>query len=219
MKASFTQHIRIAGILGTLALFCIVATLIITYEKHNVVLHLEEKIKTYTNELITMSEITDRNGADEVTERIMNECPRRDDFEAYLVRLGSLNQQELLTMQNLFDSCGFFYAERKALMVVRLERSLDGLKENIETLDILKDVGVYTDTLHTFEEITRLERERSTLLTDQAGIQRDIIKLLITGSKPQSNDVISLVAQAQEIAQSLTVADQRIDTLRSSLKP
>ena len=68
---------------------------------------------------------TNRNGADEVVSKIITDCPKRAEFEGLLERLEALKHKDLITAQQLFDSCGGYYAERKAVMVSRLEREYE----------------------------------------------------------------------------------------------
>ena len=69
--------------------------------------------------------------------KIISDCPNRVKFETLLDTLATLKHNDLVRTQQLFESCGSFYSERKAVMVSRLERELDVLKDNIAFLIIL----------------------------------------------------------------------------------
>jgi hypothetical protein len=199
----------------------VIAILIGVYVSHESQEKVEESLLTLVNEksahLAELALITDRNGADEIAERIIADCTRREEYESYLIRLGSLSKQELVTMQNLFENCGSFYAERKALMVSRLAHEYESYAEYVALLAELRDVTVQKSNQEIFSEIVTLETERSTLLTEQAVIQEDIITHLISGKTAQSIEVTTLVQEAQQIAELLTVQDKRVDVLRASL--
>lgn len=217
MRHSLTQHFQVAMHLGLI----VIAILIGVYVSHESQEKVEESLLTLVNEksahLAELALITDRNGADEIAERIIADCTRREEYESYLIRLGSLSKQELVTMQNLFENCGSFYAERKALMVSRLAHEYESYAEYVALLAELRDVTVQKSNQEIFSEIVTLETERSTLLTEQAVIQEDIITHLISGKTAQSIEVTTLVQEAQQIAELLTVQDKRVDVLRASL--
>lgn len=219
MKASLLQHLKVARALGICALALCIGAGFSAYQKKHVVTYLENSISQNVADVLALAEITDRNGADEVTEQIIADCGRREEYESYLIRLASLTKPELVTMQSLFESCGNFYGERKALMVTRLEQSVDRLKENITILSLLKDVGEYHAVSEAFSNLVTLEQGRSSLLVELADIQQDIITHLISGASAQSSEVTSLVAYAKNVSESLDVSNHQIDALRSTLVP
>ncbi len=176
--------------------------------------HLDSQAKI----LWELAVITDRNGADEVISRIVADCPRRGEFEALLNELGSLPKKELITVQNLYESCGSFYAERKALMVSKLERELEIADEYAEVLTYLDKKSAHSYKLDTWKEIISKEEMRSSLLSDQTAIQSKIIDLLISGATASSKDVRAFVQEAQKIGELLNVQDHEIDTLRGKIQ-
>lgn len=182
----------------------------------------ERKITSYIasqeERLHELATITDRNGADEAIETIIADCPRRDEYESMLIALGTLSKKDLVTLQTLFDSCGNFYAERKALMVSKLERELESYRDYIELYGILRTPDAYTERLHIWDELVTLEKARSTLLTDQSILQAKILTLLISGSSVTGKEVSGHVSEARQIEELLGVQDHTIDELRASLK-
>ncbi len=160
--------------------------------------------------------ITDSNGTDEVIGGIIGDCARRDEFDAMLIALATLPKEGLLEVQGMFESCGDFYAHRKALMVARLAREYEEYERLLALHQRLLGVTP-SDEQAVWKELVELEKTRSGLLTDQTAIQEDIITALIQGSSAGSTDVRALVTQAQEIGDMLSVYDKRIDALRASL--
>ncbi len=178
---------------------------------HSITTHLTDA----QSKLIELATLTDSNGANEFVRTIISDCPRRADFESYLSRLGTQNTRDLLITQQLFESCGAFYAERKALMVSEMEREYEKIMLDLTYLKELRDLRPEESSYRTWNELIRLERERSAFLTEQTELQEDIIRLLIEGNNaPVVNE---RVKQAQNIAESLTVTDAHIDALRSEL--
>lgn len=170
------------------------------------VLHIEE-----------LAELTDRNGADALTERIIADCPRRPEFEALLPRLSTASPKELISTQQLFESCGSFHAERKAIMVAQMQREYEALEQDLAYLAFVRDLTQEESNLTTWKELIRLEEERSAFLFEQTELQSEILTLLINRDSAQK--VSERALQAQNVAESLSVTDAQIDSLRASLIP
>ncbi len=215
MKNFLTTHLYIALNAIIFAVLLIVGGWYMHYTND----HLVRTIKTHIDHsLKTLSELatlTDGNSANEFVLGILSDCPRREDFEAHLTRLGTQNMKELLATQQLFESCGSFYAERKALMVSELEHEFQKIVLDLEYLKKLRDLKPEENEYLRWGELVRLERERSSFLMEQTKLQADIIHLLITGNS--ASVVQERVRQAQNIAESLTVTDAQIDALRTDL--
>ncbi len=179
---------------------------------------LTKEISSQREVMGNLARITDRNGADETIGAIVTDCARRDEFDALLITLGTLSKQNLLLAQSMFESCGEFYPVQKALMVVRLEQEYDeymklwALQESLveSERDMEDDRGLWG-------EVVTLEKTRSDLITEQWKLQEQIINALIQGSSVSSADVRSLVSEAQEVGELISVYDTQIDELRTKL--
>jgi hypothetical protein len=180
---------------------------------------LEDEVELHMSTTLThmdeLAVLTDSNGANELTERIIEDCPRRVDFENLLTNLGRLTPRELITTQQLFESCGSFYAERKALMVAQLENEYASLKQDITYLSKLRDLTQEEAGYAKWEELIGKERERSAYLYEQTGLQRDILRHLIEGNK--ASQINELATEAQAVSESLMVIDLQIDAMRGEL--
>lgn len=218
MKEYIQQHIQIS--LHLIIIACTIS--FAAWVAHHNQTQAELAIASYTEiqekNMLELASITDRNGADATVEKIILDCPRREEYESLLVKLGTLTKKDLLTVQNLYESCGTFYAERKALMVSKLEREFEIYDDFQKLQKSLGDNTSGSEHLEKWNELVNLEKMRSTLLTDQSAIQIHIITLLISGSTVYSKDVSSLVREANEIAELLAVNDHKIDELRSKLQ-
>ena len=179
---------------------------------------LTKEISSQREVMGNLARITDRNGADETIGAIVTDCARRDEFDALLTTLGTLSKQNLLLAQSMFESCGEFYPTQKALMVVRLEQEYDEymklwtLQESLveSERDMEDDRGLWS-------EVVTLEKTRSELITEQWKLQEQIINALIQGSAVSSSDVRTLVSEAQEVGELISVYDKQIDELRTKL--
>jgi hypothetical protein len=211
-------HVPIAVHLFLLAAAIAVGAGVAYYNQEKVATQLHEQIDAQIQVLWDLALVTDRNGADEVISTIVADCPRRAEYETLLNQLGSLSKKELITVQNLYESCGNFYAERKALMVAKLERELAVTLQLRALLGTVRESETNEYKLEAWKELVVLEQARSVLLTEQNSIQSKIIGLLITGATSGSKEVRSLVSEAQSIAELLNVRDHEIDRVRGELQ-
>jgi hypothetical protein len=200
---------------------CILACTIMlgAYMVHITQKDIEKKLEEYLTQsaeyFIKLARITDRNGTDEVIEKIITDCSQRVTYESYLERLATLTQSELETVQHLSELCSFYYTERKMLMVARLEDAYQRYSEYSTLYNTIR--GVVNDSVQKerFAEIVSLEHERSTLLNNQRIIQEKIIQHLISGKTIQSEEVVLLLREAQKIGDTLLLHDIHIDTVRN----
>ncbi len=216
MKSYLSTHLLIALNTLMLALIMTGAAWYIHSTKEHSLMLLTSYIQTNTATISELAELTDRNGADELTAQIISDCPRRTDFENQLNSLGSASKKELLSVQQLFESCGAFYAERKALMVSRLEQVYTVLSNNLNLLETMRDLSGEERLLYGWKKLIELEKTRSSLLTEQTSIQENIIMLLIQGTETRAR-ITKLVEEAQNVNDSLSITDVQIDELRLSL--
>ncbi len=217
MKNALEKHLYIAFILFSVALTFVLSTWYVHHNQRALETLLREQLEEERSYLAQLAEITDSNGADSITQSIVRDCPRRDEYESFLGNLGALSMRELIAVQTLSESCGMFYAERKALMVAKLERELVHYNTLLDTLALLSGEDFDSFQRTEWNSLVELEKGRSAGLGDQARIQEEIIAALITGESSQSEHVTQLVQQAQEINELLVVQNQRIDEMRSRL--
>jgi hypothetical protein len=152
-----------------------------------------------------------------MTEKIVVDCPRRVEFENSLQSLGTASRKDLITAQQLFESCGAFFAERKALMVAQLEREYATLESYLSLLGTVRDLTPREAGHYRWKDIVQLEQKRSALLIEQTSIQGEIISLLIEGGNGAR--INELVRHAQTVGLSITSTDTEIDTLRVVITP
>ena len=218
MKDYIQTHIHIASYLAIIALAMVIGTGYAMYVNKEVESFVRKQMQEQLVYMLELAEITDRNGADADIENIITDCERRNEYESLLIRLGTLPKKDLVTVQNLFESCGSFYAERKALMVAKLDREFKNLSDLNDFMKIVNEKSTDMNELQEWNELLTLEKTRSALLTDQGTLQADIISELISGNNPSSKEVSALVREAQDISELLSVQDKRIDTIRGAMQ-
>lgn len=175
------------------------------------------RINAQTDRIAELAVATARNGADEAIASAVEDCSRRDEFDTLLGKLGSLSYKELIEVQQLFESCGSFYAERKALMVSRMERELEVLEEYVALRTQIDERASEDARSTAWKELVAKEIERSILLKDQVVIQGNIIALLMKGSGPGSREVRSELEEAQQIMESLSVIGRQVEGFHDTL--
>jgi hypothetical protein len=217
MKEYVQRHIMAAALLFFLALSIAAGSLVAHAGKREFLRGIEVKLADEREALAALADLTDNNGADETISRIIVDCPRRQEYDNLLSTLGSLSKRDLITVQNLSESCGNFYGERKALMVSRLDRELRNYKDLLALHESLskKDLIVYD--LDSWSELVTLEKARSSLLDDLNMIQNQIISALISGHGVNSAEVNAFVSDAREKTELLSVYDKQIDGIREKL--
>ncbi len=178
---------------------------------------LESRIFAQAELMAHLANVTDGNGADPAIAAIITDCPKRAEFEILLGRLGTLQHKDLIEVQQLFESCGNFYAERKALMVSRFERELAIYNEYVSLLSELDEHAEENSQASAWASFVSKEHERSELLTEQTVIQGNIIQFLISGATASSKSVVEQVNRAREIQESLAVLDRQIDDVRTTI--
>ncbi len=218
MQSLLKNHLLIAVHLVFFAIALTVSALVAHHEKAAAATTLMETIKKEHTHMSKLAEITDRNEADAVTATIVADCERRTEFESLINTLGTLGNRDLLVVQQLFESCGSFYSERKALMVAKLEREFEILETNVHLLETLGMQSEGTN-LDAWEKLIALERDRSASLRDLTQIQSDIITTLIKGEKSSGMALTDLTKDAQALGESLSVQDKQIDSIRATLTP
>lgn len=218
MKNFLQTHIEIAVHLTLIACAIVVGTLVTHYQQKEVTAQIDAKISTQEKYLFELAEIIDRNGADAAISSIISDCPQRNEYETHLNALGTLSKKELVIAQALFENCGGFFSEQKALMVAKLERELLFLEDLVALRSVFGDIPKIKENTAEWRTLVTHEQTRSALLHDQQLLQAKIITLLISGSLPTSNEVQLLLVDANEIYDLLGVHDYKIDEVRSKFK-
>ena len=196
------------------------ASLYIKQKQSQIVALTELKIAEQETTLSSIALLTSKDGADSVVENIIKDCSpeNRARFDEQLSQLQLLRGQQLVEMDQLFGACGNFFAERKAVMVARLEREFEVYKNLIEILtvaDIRKDQTQYDQD--SWEKLVMMEKNRSELSLKLVEIQGDIITALRTNISLSSDSMQNLLVDGQKTKESLVSLSLEIDTLTQEI--
>ena len=210
----------LAAVLGAALVFFIVSFVV---DQRLSELQLETKLLISEQEtlLATIAETTARNGADEITERIIRDCSNaeRTQFDQLLGGLNNgLNRTQLVELERLFGRCGNFFAERKSVMVARLNREIEIYETFVNQLNNLTNA----DNLEEYQvaewrELSELETKQSELFSQLVAVQDEIITLLLKGNSPASEEVAAVLGEASQIQETLIVTEAQATNIRSTL--
>jgi len=209
----------VLALLGAAFTF-LIASWYIRFEREDYVLHTQLKISEQETTLAAIAELTDRDGADAVVEKIIRDCSleNRDRFDTLLSKLAELRGSDLVEIEQLFDACGNFYAERKAVMTARFEREFEVYSDFIELLELIDGkADAYALDREAWGTLVTMEKERSELSSRLVSIQGEIIVALRTGTKVSSDEIQSLLVEAQQIKDRLGTLGESIDLKRQEI--
>ena len=170
--------------------------------------------------LTSLAGVTDRNGADATVAEIIKDCAVEDRqrFDTLLGNLNVLPYVQIVEVDQLFDTCGDFFAERKALMTARLSREYEVYADYITLLDIVDSrTESLSYPLNEWSQLVSLELERSNLSSTLVLIQKDIILALLAGVSIESEQMLSEITKAQEVQDTLSYTGVKIDSLREGI--
>ncbi len=160
--------------------------------------------------LNTIAETTARNGADTVTERIVIDCTvdERTKFDSLLSRLNDgLPKSDLAVLERLFGRCGSFYAQRKAVMVARLEREVEVYANYVAQLQEVGGVDTEEYKLTVWQSLVEDEKIQSKEFGSLVAQQDSIISALLAGRSPASPEIVSILEEVKRVQQALGSAN------------
>jgi hypothetical protein len=170
-------------------------------------------------ELSVLAQLTADDGADAVVSSIIKDCSpeNRSRFDTLLSSLGDLKGAELAEVKQLFDACGNFYAERKAVMSSRLSREYETYAELIDLLGTADARSAREYPRAAWGELIAKEAQRSTLYSDLVSLQGSIINELLAGHPVSSESLQTLLVKGQKTRESLDTLAKEITALREQL--
>lgn len=207
--------------LAGVALVYFIVTFVVDQRLSELQLQTKLLISDQETLIATIAETTARNGGDEVTERIIRDCAlsERVRFDELLGNLNrNLSMSELVELERLFGRCGNFFAERKSVMVARLDREVQIYAAFVSQLSNLTDKETASKyRVADWQQLAELEKKQSELFTELVGVQDDIISALLDGNAADSEEVTAIVQRANEIQETLIVTNTQASQVRSSL--
>ncbi len=218
MKKFETKHILVT-LIGIGALF-LATSWYVHDTQAEYVGQMKLLIAEQSSTLISIAEVTDRDGADAVVSAIIQDCAQEDRsrFDTLLGKLSTVNRAELVEVSQLFNACGNYYSQRKAVMVARLDREYEVYRDYVHLLSLVdakaENVSYPVDK---WEELVTLELKRSELSSSLVLIQDDIIVALLDNVSINSEEMRAKVSKAQDAQDTLAYTGSLIDALREDI--
>jgi hypothetical protein len=207
-------------VLGSLLVLLAVNIWYIRETNSDIVSSTKLKIAEQEKRLASIAEVTGRDGADAVVEKIIQDCSadKRARFDTQLSKLPTLKGVELVDVEQLFSTCGNFFAQRKAVMVSRLEREYEMYLDFLEVLALVdsKDAILEYDA-ERWGVLVKKEVERSALSTKLVEIQGEIINNLKANVSVTSDAMQATLVEGQKTKEALLSISSEIYTLRQSI--
>ncbi|MCA9366647.1 hypothetical protein KC887_00075 [Candidatus Kaiserbacteria bacterium] len=222
MTSWINRHTLIAAVVAAFVMYIFV-TSIQKNRLYELELLTRAQVAEQETVLATIAEVTARNGADAVTESVIRDCTQteRSSFDSLLGRLDAgLSTTELSDLERLFGRCGRFYAERKSVMVARLEREIEVYASLIAQASVVagRDQSEAFQ-LPAWQNLSELESRQSELFTELVNIQDEIISTLLTGGASQQETLANIKAAAKEVQENLALVNTQAAAVRAELLP
>lgn len=173
--------------------------------------------------LVDLAESIKKNEADDVVKKLVRDCSasEREEFEGLLNRLDdNLGEQELTKLQSLFGRCGSFYADRKLVMVSRLEREVEAYEAYADQLSVVTNTDQASKLgIEEWNSLLDIEIKRAELFSRLAPLQESIIIALQNGRSPDSPEITEILQEVTEVKELLFVVSKQTEKLRAELLP
>jgi hypothetical protein len=218
MKKIKTKHI--VGVLTGIGVVCFLTSWYVHDAHAEYAVQMKLLIAEQSATLISIAEVTDRDGADAIVSAIIQDCAQEDRsrFDTLLGKLSTVNRAELVEVSQLFDSCGNYYSQRKAVMVARLDREYEVYREYVHLLSLVDaKAEKVTYPVEKWEELVTMEGTRSELSSSLVRIQDEIIIALLDNVPIDSEEMLAKISEAQDAQDTLAYTGSLIDVLREDI--
>jgi len=184
-------------------------------QNRDTLVKLDSTILNQEKLLISLSEATRVNGADEATERIIVDCKasERQRFDQLLDSLsGNIKTSELKELDELFYKCGSFYADRKSVMATRLVREVDILEEYQNLRSVLSNQGLdQTDKITAWRNLAEAELKTAEYFKQLVMLQGTIITQLNSGKSANSPEIVATLNEVSSVRGQMLILSKQIE--------
>ncbi len=190
-------------------------------ELEKAILALDANIAEQQFVLGTVADLTKQNDADEITKRVVVDCPanERQRFESLLDKLSSnITRTELVELERLFLACGSFFADRKAVMAARLVREVAVFEEYVNLRNrVVGDDKDIQEQVTLWGRVADGELKLAEDFSRLVDLQEDIIMALLAGKTSTSPEISATLKTVTETRNNMAVQVQQIESARSEL--
>jgi len=173
--------------------------------------------------LISVADLVRRTEGDEITNRIIVDCPAPDRirFDTLLDDLSlSISSQDLRELDTLFYKCGSFFADRKAVMSARLYREVEVYDDYVD----LRASLISADDVKLRErgavwlKLANSELVFADNFSTLVRLQGDIITTLLSGERRDSDSITATLVQVKETRDQMVLLSRQIENFRNDLQ-
>ncbi len=222
MKQSTSILVALILICGCLGAVHLYTRSVVKDELSRANMAIDIQIKDQELALVEIADLTRQNGADEVTEDIVVDCAptERQRFDNLLNQLSNtITKSELTELDGLFFKCGRFFADRKAIMAVRLEREVSVYSHYVVLRgQLIGPDEVLTKRHQLWEQVAKDELALATEFNQLVDLQREIIMTLLAGKDRTSPEISATLARVSDVRNSMTIRVSQIEGARAELR-
>ncbi len=165
--------------------------------------------------LATLSESARSNGADTITNRFIVDCNavERQRFDFLLDTLSkNILSNELTELNSLFFTCGSFYADRRAVMAIKLSQAVEYFAELIDIESSLTATSEHrTKILKAWKELSESELKTAEYFKKLVSLQGKIITDLRSGKSSDSPEISATLTEVQSVRGQMLVLSKQIE--------
>lgn len=216
MKSS-TKRVTVGIILAITLIISLYFVVIYTIKSQNqaVISQHDTLINDQEKLLLSLADITRRNGADAATARIIKDCAPLDRarFDSLLDLLSStISQSELTELNTLFYKCGSFFSDSKAVMATKLAREVDIYSEFLNLRSIISNEKKdHTEKLTAWRNLSEAEIKTAEYFNQLVVLQGTIISELIAGKSATSPSVLATLNEVNAVRGQMTILTSQIE--------
>lgn len=167
-------------------------------------------------------ELLRTSGADEVTERIVVDCPaaERARFDQLLDQLQTaVTLTEINELETLFYKCGSFYPDRKSIMAARLAREVEIYAEYVRMYANLNEEAgeEIEERAALWRQVAEVELRIADLFNQLAPLQEKIIVALKNGQSRSSSEIQATLKEVANVRIEMSNQNAEVIRLREEL--
>ena len=172
--------------------------------------------------LTATADATRQNNADETLAKILADCTpaERQQFDTLLNKLSaSISTPELNSLNNLFNKCGSFFADRRAVMASRLEREVGVYGDYVALRNSLlsEEDEVSNKRVTLWLQLADTEIKVAENISTLVKLQGDIINFLLQGKSKDSEEIATTLQAVESTRNNITVQNRQIENFRQEI--
>lgn len=160
------------------------------------------------------------NAATVEVSNIARDCAseQRAEYDNLLGNLGSLTRPQLVSLNQVFSECAYFYPDQQAMMVLLFSREFEAFDEMLSTIE---QASTLTDTRTNerllWRKLVELETVRSELGLELVQVQKRIVSALLAGTPVNDASYEAERVRANEVLELTLTTKNEIERVYTEL--